>query len=302
MRPYLRVLIFLFFTLTIAQDASYLVIKGSFVVIGKQPDGDSVRFRPDQPALLKKLKRGYRIQPSKDGTVQLRFEAIDAPELHYLGQQQPLGAEARDLLLGQLGFSDFTHDKNDKITFATPQEIRGGILSQSAEINGRPVSYVFLEADLEAFTDGQRMGLDDALLAKSMNANVLQAGMAYYTVYSSQPESHQVFMRDLAQQSKDANLGIWRVDKTSEFTLNNFEDVTNHQLILPKLFRRCINYLRDKDKGFAGTLQDWLLTNPDSNDALQLGTRQTTLSSVLQIEGNTIKVLFDPLEAVFLEK
>jgi endonuclease YncB( thermonuclease family) len=292
----------LFLLAASAQDANYLFIRGSFVIVNKQPDGDSVRFRPDDGSLLKKLKRGYRIDPSKDGTVQLRFEAVDAPELHYLGDRQPLGREARDFLLSELGFSNYIYDHNDTITDAVPKEIRGGIFSQAAETNGRPISYVFLEPDLVSFQDGERITIDDALLAKSMNAKVLQAGMAYYTVYSSQAESHRIFMRGLAEQAKAVNLGLWAVDKTSEFSLLTFSDITTNQLILPKLFRRCIGYLRDRDKGFSGTLKDWLLANPNRDDAVLLGTRQTTLSSLLDVQGTTVRVLFDPLEAIFIEK
>lgn len=295
-------LLILFLSFSFARDTTYLVIKGSFVIIDKSPDGDSVRFRPDNPKLFKQLKRSYRIEPSKDGTVQLRFEAIDAPELHYQGKDQPLGREARDFLLSQLGFSAYIYNDNDTITDAVPREVEGGILSNSAEANGRPVSYVFLEADLAVYNDGERVLLDDALLARSLNVKVLQAGMAYYTVYSSQPESQRAFMRTIAQQAKDASLGVWAVDKTSEFTLNSIDDVTRNQLILPKLFRRCVAYLRERDKGFAGSLRDWLLADPGRDDEILLGPRKTRLSSVLESNGTTVKVLFDPLEAVFLEK
>ncbi len=302
MRVSLLLFSVLFFTIAIAQETSYLVIKGSFVIIDKAPDGDSVRFRPDDATLLKQLKRSYRIEPSKDGTVQLRFEAIDAPELHYQGKDQPMGREARDFLLNELGFSAYIYNDNDTITDAVPKEIRGGILSSSAETNGRPVSYVFLEADLTTFNDGERVVVDDVLLAKSMNIKVLQAGMAYYTVYSSQGESQRSYMQGVAKQAKDARLGIWAVDKTSEFTLSSIEDVTLHQLILPKLFRRCVVYLRERDKGFSGTLRDWLLEDVNRDDEILLGSRKTRLSSLIQIEGTNVKVLFDPLEVVFLEK
>ncbi len=301
MKFLLLLLILLSLNFSSAQENTYLVIKGSFVIIGKSPDGDSVRFRPDNPELFKKLKRGYKIQPSKDGTVQLRFEAIDAPELHYLGEAQPLGSEARDYLLGQLGFTNFTH-KNDKITSSIPTEIRGGILSQAAETNGRPVSYAFLEADLIDLSDGERTLVNETLLAKSLNTKVLQAGMAYYTVYSSQPQNHRNFMKGLALEAKTQNLGIWQNDMTASFTLNGFLSVTDDQLILPKLFRRCVNYLRDKEKGFDGNLKDWLLANPNEDDEIMLGTRRSTLSSLIQVEGNTVYVLFDPLEVVFIEK
>ncbi len=82
---------------------SYLVMKGDFVIIGKEPDGDSVRFIASNPDLYRHLHRAYRIKPSRDGSVQLRFEGVDAPELHYGSAAQPLGAEARDTVLSWMG-------------------------------------------------------------------------------------------------------------------------------------------------------------------------------------------------------
>lgn len=297
---FLLSLLMLFCMCSSAQEDAFLLIQGSFVIIGKSPDGDSVRFRPDNPKLFKKLKRGYRIKPSKDGTVQLRFEAIDAPELHYLGQQQPLGSEARDFLLQHLGFTDFSH-QNNKVTMATPQEVRGGILSRAAETNGRPVSYVFLEVELTHLNDGAWVAVDEALLAKSLNAQVLQAGMAYYTVYSSQSENQRNFMQALSLEAKLRNAGVWQHDRTAAFTLTEVDDV-NKQLILPKLFRRSIDYLRERDNGFTGNLKDWLLANPNEDDEMLLGSKRSRLSSLIQVEGNMVYVLFDPLKAVFLEK
>ena len=57
---------------------NYLVMKGNFVIIGKEPDGDSVRFIADDRDLYRYLHRAYRIKPSRDGSVQTRFEGVDA--------------------------------------------------------------------------------------------------------------------------------------------------------------------------------------------------------------------------------
>ena len=89
-----------------ADSPGFLLIRGSFVIVGKQPDGDSVRFIADDTRLFDQLKNNSRIRLSKDNSVQLRFEAIDAPELHYLGQAQPMGSESRDALLKLMGFKD----------------------------------------------------------------------------------------------------------------------------------------------------------------------------------------------------
>src|SRR5439155_6218422 len=76
-----------------------LAITGNLVIVGKEPDGDSVRFVPDKPASLRRLRRQHKIVPARDGSVQLRFEAVDAPETHYGTAAQPLGADARNQLL-----------------------------------------------------------------------------------------------------------------------------------------------------------------------------------------------------------
>ena len=106
----------------------YRVISGNFTIVGKEPDGDSVRFIADDPTLFKALHRSYRIKPSKDGSVQLRFEMVDAPEVHYGSAAQPLGDMARDRLLDWMGFENITFAGN-KVKTAEPGEARAhGIL------------------------------------------------------------------------------------------------------------------------------------------------------------------------------
>ena len=58
--------------------ASPYLLRGRYVVIGKAPDGDSMRFIPDSPDELPLLSSADRIRISGDGSVQLRFEGVDA--------------------------------------------------------------------------------------------------------------------------------------------------------------------------------------------------------------------------------
>jgi hypothetical protein len=72
---------------------------------GFEPDGDSVQFRPTDQSLLERLTkvgRPYRL--TSIGSTQLRFEGIDALELHFDGSHQPrpLADRARDFLTGEL--------------------------------------------------------------------------------------------------------------------------------------------------------------------------------------------------------
>src|SRR4051812_39643526 len=106
----------------IPMPPAYTAISGTLVIIGKQPDGDSVRFVPDLPAQLRALAHAERLKPSKEGSIQLRLDAVDAPEVHYQGQAQPLGDEARNALLDHLGFSSRRLDGN-VITSSQPATI-----------------------------------------------------------------------------------------------------------------------------------------------------------------------------------
>lgn len=185
---------------------SYLVLRGAFVIVGKQPDGDSIRFRPDDLNLLQKLKRANRIEPSKDGTVQLRLEGIDAPELHHENVAQPFNKEPRDALLTWFGFTDVTFTpKGLQVKTSNPKSVRGAILTQAAEVYGRPVSYALLERDAKQLEDGSRMTVSATLLSRTINAHMLETGMAYYTVYSSRPRApHRIPSHNRNRQTREA--------------------------------------------------------------------------------------------------
>ena len=96
-------------------------IRGRLVVVGYSPDGDSVRFVPDELATVRRLENGRRVRPSeRDGSIQLRLDAIDAPETHYQDQAQPLADEARATLLEAVGFSGVRVDDDGTVTASTP--------------------------------------------------------------------------------------------------------------------------------------------------------------------------------------
>jgi endonuclease YncB( thermonuclease family) len=282
---------------------TYLVLHGAFVIEGKQPDGDSIRFRPDDLNLLQKLKRANRIEPSKDGTVQLRLEGIDAPELHYENVAQPFSKEPRDALLTWFGFTDVTYTpKGLQVKTSNPKSVRGAILAQAAEVYGRPISYALLERDTKQLEDGSRITVSTDLLSRTINAHMLETGMAYYTVYSSQPLEHRTAFQAITETARREKRGVWAVDTTNEFMLSTLEDVTEKQVILPKLFRRAVVYFQDREKkGFTGTLADWFATYPDRDDRLEVNGRLTKLSSILEVDGDRVRVLIDFLDVVLLE-
>ncbi len=68
---------------------AFKLIKGTFHVVGYSPDGDSVRFKPNNPENLKLLS-GAKARMNSKGHVQLRLEAIDTLETHFQSLHQPL--------------------------------------------------------------------------------------------------------------------------------------------------------------------------------------------------------------------
>ncbi len=287
----------------------YQLIKGNFVIVGKEPDGDSVRFIADNPDLYQNLHRAFRIKPSTvDGSVQLRFEAIDATELHYGTAEQPLGAETRDVLLNLLGFSNITF-RGTKVVSANPEQIAGAILSQAAEANGRPVSYILLAEATAALEDGSWIHVTPDLIQQTLNYRLLVKGLVYYTVYTSLPLTHRQFLREVAQMAREQQLGVWSADRTSSFVLLDQTSLSppDGQVILPKLFRRCTDYLKAVAKGFAGNLTDWLVstegTSRQENDQVILGNMTPLkLSDLLEQRNSTIVFNADLLDLVFVEK
>jgi hypothetical protein len=158
--------------------ARLLCLRGELVVVGKSPDGDSIRFRPDSPDLVRTLENGARARASSDGTFQLRLDGIDAPETHYNGHAQPLGEPSRDALLTWCGFSDVRW-AGDQVSASTPAAIPAAVLAKLVDVNGRPV--VFLVRD-DLPPDGEQAEVE---VERTANAEMLRAGDAYGTFYSS---------------------------------------------------------------------------------------------------------------------
>jgi hypothetical protein len=289
----------------------HLLIRGQVVVVGKEPDGDSVRFNADDPDLWFSLRNGHRVEPSKqDGSVQLRLEGIDTPELHYGNDAQPFGAEARTALLEEIGFTDVQYEEGRpaRVSAATPTTVPGAVLSKAAEFHGRPVAFLLVGDAVPDGPDGTWMELTEDLLRQTLNFRQLEGGFAYPMLYTSTP-LRDVFRATAAQaRSQAAPPNVWTLDSSSEFVLSDQSSIgPEGALILPKLFRRATDYLRAVDKGYAGNLDEWLIwvSTPqrDENDGVVIDERiEVKLSDLIEQRNRTIRFQPDLLEITFVEK
>ena len=156
-----------------------LTLRGELVVVGKSPDGDSIRFIPRSPSLLRSLEGGERVDPSSDGSVQLRLDGIDAPETHYNGLAQPLAEPARAELLAWCGFTDVRWS-GEQVGAATPERIAAAVQSALVDPNGRPIVLLLVGAGLPA--DGADVEPD---VARTANLALAASGAGYGTFYAT---------------------------------------------------------------------------------------------------------------------
>jgi endonuclease YncB( thermonuclease family) len=271
------------------------------IVVGKSPDGDSIRFVPENPALLMGLAGADAIDPSADGSVQLRLDGIDAPETHYNALAQPLGEPARDELLAWCGFSEVRWNA-DQVVAATPDSIPAAVLARMADVNGRPIALLLVGEGLPA--DGATLVVDDALVARTANFALASSGAAYATVYGTTPEPVREALLAPARSAHDARRGVWALDAGGGFELRSQASIgPSGALILPKLFRRCSDYLKT---GMSGeTLIEWLRRRQTGrnaqDDPVVVGGKTMRLSDVLRQDGRRISLTVSPLDLVFLD-
>ncbi len=282
-------------------------LRGRLVVVGKSPDGDSVRFVPDTPARLERLRRSWRLRRSSDGSVQLRLDAVDAPELHFGSSAQPYAPVARDALLDLCGFAEVRTDRQDVVTAAEPATRPAAILSGLVDPNGRPVAFLLAGGDevAERPGDGEYVALDDALLDRTVNAALLRRGDAYATLYESTPAPVRDRLRAVARDARDRAAGLWPQDRTASFALGDLGP--GGDLVLPKLFRRCVEFLGDEERDGRQTLRTWLAaqeqTARDRNDLVLVGdgAEPVRLSTLVEQDGDRVRFAADPLALTVVE-
>ncbi len=142
------------------------------------------------------------------------------------------------------------------------------VLSKAADPNGRPISYLLVDHD-DPPPDGQFAEVDAELLRSSVNAASLAQGVGYLTLYSSTPARHRRTLRAIAAEAREQQLGVWGPDETDNFELIDHESLAppDGALLLPKLFRRCTDYIKARRACFQGLGPNGLSPRQRADDA-----------------------------------
>src|SRR4051812_43195218 len=284
-----------------------LCLAGAFHVLGSEPDGDSVRFRPDDPAAWDKVPGPNQVRRNVSGAAQLRLDAVDALETHYTPpgghtQHQPLelAHAAAAELLDWLGFRGIQR-KGETVSAVEADDRPGFVLTRGADLYGRCVALIG-RGDAPA-ASGEQLRVDVALLRATANHDLIATGLAYPTFYTKLYVDLRGELAAQAQAARAAGAGVFADDRTqSGVTVESLATLTDEAVILPKLFRRLAEYLQLNagDPSLAG-FEAFLAQQDDRLWVIPTG-EKTGFDSVVAVDGQTVKLVRPPEELVFDEK
>jgi endonuclease YncB( thermonuclease family) len=283
---------------------TYRLVQGTFQLIhrangeatGFSPDGDSIRFHPNKRRNLYNLPvRKTRFHSG--GTVQLRFDAIDALEIHYDGfhQNQLLACAARDRVLDILGFKEVDYaDDGSTVVRAVPDAVPGYLLTNKVDRNRRVLCYAFAGQPREP--DGTQLPLETDLLNQSLNALLLVEGLAYPAYYSGLQRSERHQLTHLANRAMKERRGIWPLDPTlgEGAIIDRARDLGN-LVLWPKLFRRLADFCRKNHPNLT-RFPKWLRQHKRQNNRLEIisESRECMLDEVVETTQNAIRMRYLP--------
>lgn len=274
----------------------FIIIKGTFHVLGYSPDGDSIRFKADDEANWELLS-GPPVTLNARRHAQLRLEAIDSLETHFSNQHQPLdlATKALDFLLSGLGITGVVWDVLRTRVTAANDGTAGYIISREVEPNRRPVSFVFSGAAPEA--DGSTVFLNVARMRQSLNFQSIEAGLSYPTYYKGFFFDLRNALSAAAKTARDASLEIWAEDRTNAgFAVDGLASITEDHVILPKLFRRLVEYL--EGGGDVAGFKEFLEAKNEGVTIIS-SAHFTHFDTVVEVAGDTVRMTEPPENLIF---
>ena len=187
--------------------------------------------------------------PSADGSVQLRLDGIDTPETHYDGLAQPLGELGAATSCSRwCGFSDVQLAAASRSARPSPTRSPRPVLSRWRTRTAARSSLLLVGDDLPA--DGATTAARRPAAAAA-NLALAASGAAYGDVLRRRPTRRSARPL-LAAAARGARRRARRLGASTpaggfDAALAGARSASAGALILPKLFRRCSDYLRTGD-------------------------------------------------------
>ena len=265
----------------------FTLIKGEFVPEAGRPDGDSMRFRPDDPTPLFKLKRRGSAPKinQRNGTIQLRFEGIDTMESK---AAKPFSSNATKSNLELCGVPE------------GEGTARGYILTNQIGPNGRPIAFVY--SGESADDDGSSIFLKGDKLKKSINYIQLERGHAYPLFYDTLFSSLRQELVTAIKKAREEKQHVWSTDLTnSGATYSGPQSLLSMLPIFPKLWRRLEKYSRDSDTMNPNTLsefKEYMESIREERVFIISEAKTTGFDDIIKVTNNTVKLAYLPEDVV----
>ena len=223
----------------------------------------------------------------------------------YCTKPARFGDAAAATLLELIGFSAVRRDDAEVVVAATPSAVDGYILTRQADKYGRCVALLFtgeLFDDDAAAEDLAPVFLTAQQARVSLNVRMLAAGLAYPTYYTKLYAEIRTTMTEAVHTARASGAGLWPSDTTTAgFTVTDQSTLTEDVVVLPKLFRRLVDYLalNDGDTSLAG-LPAFLTAQDDRLIILSEG-RFIGLDNIVETDGQQVRLRYPPEDLVFAE-
>lgn len=284
----------------------FKLLHGKFVIRnGLQPDGDTIRFKPDNLDFVEQLRRGDSGSPITNKGVNIRLEAVDALEKN----QELTGATAaRDELLSRLGFTNVEYSGNPPFTVKSgDQEVRGYVLSNGFDSFDRLIGFIYKGDGSVHGSDGSVISLDKSLVDESVNTALLSDGYVFPAFYDTLPETLREHLAIKSKAARKANVGLWSRSKGfpgDPLMLQTPILASLRKAVLwPKLYRRLEKFLLSGPHNDLDGFNDWLRKDPQLRDDGILLIRSdppdlVRLHDVVEASGSSIELRVWPEDFV----
>ena len=286
----------------------YTVIKGRYWINypdqprrGPEPDGDTIRFEPENIDLVRKLPwfSGRGPEFNARGNIAVRYEGIDALETHFRGAHQQLhyALAARDENLRLLGFRNISYFPNlpNIVSSVDTNPLEGFVIANGIESNGRLLGLVF--PGTTDRSDGSKPFVDSALLDQSINAQLVMSGLAYVEPYDTMPLSLVQLLRQLIRVSRHNRAGLFAAEDVTTNAMTEVADRTALQRLVmwPKLFRRLLAYFAEGHAGLT-RFDEWVRADPiGRDDTLRLPDGEKgNIHDTYVVNANALQLRFNP--------
>jgi hypothetical protein len=285
----------------------FKLLHGKFIIRNRlQPDGDTVRFKPDNVHFVEELRQGSQRRLGIGEDVNIRLEAIDALEKN---QELEGTTTSRDELLSRLGFTDPAYSGNPPfIVKSGHQEVSGHVLSNGFDSFGtRLVGFIFRGDGSARGSDGSAFALSTAIVDESINTTLLSEGLVFPAFYDTLPPNLCKHLAAKSIDARQAKKGVWLRSKgfPGDPLILNTPILANLRkaVLWPKLYRRLEKYLEtQRPKDLAG-FKDWLQEDSQLRDDGILIIKSNLpelvrLHDLVDVSGNSIKLKYWPDEFI----